>query len=162
MQFIGEKMNQNVNVGADQTNTVLHSKSVQMTSNLLHTDSGKCARVYKWVLTMDLSTTSNKKIYLCRLHNSDQIPIVQLYQIDNTLTYPVNAPPIPVCGNCQKETRDTDELVLCESGCNFWYHRQCVSLTEEAYKLLKAEIFAEWVCDHCLSTKSIPPVKMKS
>lgn len=34
-----------------------------------------------------------------------------------------NAPPVYTCGLCHKEINDNDEAILCESGCNFWFHR---------------------------------------
>lgn len=72
-----------------------------------------------------------------------------------------NAPPIYPCGVCHKEVHDNDQAILCESGCNFWFHRGCTGLTEAAYQFLTAEVYAEWVCDKCLSSKSIPLVKFK-
>lgn len=77
-----------------------------------------------------------------------------------------NAPPIYPCGICHKEVsqdmvHDNDQAVLCESGCNFWFHRSCTGLTEAAYQMLTQEVYAEWVCDKCLQTKNIPLVKMK-
>ena len=72
-----------------------------------------------------------------------------------------NAPPIYPCGICHKEVHDNDEAILCESGCNFWFHRICTGLSEGAYQMLRHEVYAEWVCDRCLSSKSIPLVKMK-
>lgn len=72
-----------------------------------------------------------------------------------------NAPPIYPCGICHKEVHDNDQAILCESGCNFWFHRVCTGLTEGAYFLLTAEVYAEWVCDRCLSVKDIPLVKVK-
>merc|ERR1712071_322333 len=33
-----------------------------------------------------------------------------------------------------------DQAMLCESGCNFWFHRICTGLTEAAYHLLTAEV----------------------
>ncbi|KAF4532934.1 hypothetical protein B566_EDAN015646 [Ephemera danica] len=72
-----------------------------------------------------------------------------------------NAPPIYPCGICHKEVHDNDQAILCESGCNFWFHRICTGLTEAAYTMLTAEVYAEWVCDKCLSAKSIPLVKFK-
>ncbi|XP_044765562.1 protein pygopus-like [Coccinella septempunctata] len=72
-----------------------------------------------------------------------------------------NAPPIYPCGVCHKEVHDNDQAILCESGCNFWFHRGCTGLTETAYSLLTAEVYAEWVCDKCLSSKTIPLVKFK-
>ncbi|XP_046399858.1 protein pygopus-like [Ischnura elegans] len=72
-----------------------------------------------------------------------------------------NAPPIYPCGICHKEVHDNDQALLCESGCNFWFHRVCTGLTEAAYQLLTAEVYAEWVCDKCLSSKNIPLVKFK-
>lgn len=38
-----------------------------------------------------------------------------------------NAPPIYPCGICHKEVHDNDQAILCESGCNFWFHRYEVS-----------------------------------
>lgn len=72
-----------------------------------------------------------------------------------------NAPPIYPCGICHKEVHDNDQAILCESGCNFWFHRICTGLTEPAFHMLTQEVYAEWVCDKCLSTKNIPLVKMK-
>lgn len=72
-----------------------------------------------------------------------------------------NAPPIYPCGICHKEVHDNDQAILCESGCNFWFHRVCTGITEAAYQLLTAEVYAEWVCDKCLQNKTIPLVKFK-
>ncbi|KAF7488129.1 Protein pygopus [Sarcoptes scabiei] len=73
-----------------------------------------------------------------------------------------NAPPIYPCGCCHKEIHDNDQAILCESGCNFWYHRICVGISERAFILLTQEVYAEWVCDNCLSNKNIPLIKFKS
>ena len=73
-----------------------------------------------------------------------------------------NAPPIYPCGKCHKEVHDNDQAILCESGCNFWFHRTCTGLTEIAFVMLTQECYAEWVCDSCLATKNVPLVKMKS
>ncbi|CAL1538826.1 unnamed protein product [Lymnaea stagnalis] len=72
-----------------------------------------------------------------------------------------SAPPIYPCGVCHKEVHENDQAVLCESGCNFWFHRICTGLTADAFSMLKAEIYAEWACDRCLNTKNIPLVKLK-
>ncbi|XP_022915513.1 protein pygopus-like [Onthophagus taurus] len=72
-----------------------------------------------------------------------------------------NAPPIYPCGICHKEVHDNDQAILCESGCNFWFHRGCTGLTETAFQFLTAEVYAEWVCDKCLASKNIPLVKFK-
>lgn len=72
-----------------------------------------------------------------------------------------NAPPIHPCGVCHKEVHDNDQAILCESGCNFWFHRYCSGLTEIAWKMITEEVFAEWVCDKCLNSKQIPLVKFK-
>jgi len=72
-----------------------------------------------------------------------------------------NAPPIYPCGVCHKEIHDSDQAILCESGCNFWFHRTCTGLTDLAYILLTKEVYAEWVCERCLSFRSIPLIKLK-
>ncbi|KAK7011284.1 protein pygopus [Biomphalaria glabrata] len=72
-----------------------------------------------------------------------------------------SAPPIYPCGVCHKEVHENDQAVLCESGCNFWFHRICTGLTPEAFSMLKTEVYAEWACDKCLSSKNIPLVKLK-
>lgn len=72
-----------------------------------------------------------------------------------------NAPPIYPCGICHKEVHDNDQAILCESGCNFWFHRGCTGLTDYAYHLLNEEIYAEWACEKCVQTKNIPLVKFK-
>jgi len=72
-----------------------------------------------------------------------------------------NAPPIYPCGICHKEVHDNDQAILCESGCNFWFHRVCTGLAEAAFHFLTQEIYAEWVCDRCFSQKEVPLVKFK-
>ncbi|ESO89625.1 hypothetical protein LOTGIDRAFT_59649, partial [Lottia gigantea] len=67
--------------------------------------------------------------------------------------------PIYPCGICHKEVHENDQGILCESGCNFWFHRTCTGLTEPAFKMLTQAIYAEWVCDKCWNTKNIPVVK---
>merc|ERR1711971_845547 len=72
-----------------------------------------------------------------------------------------NAPPIYPCGICHREVHDNDQAILCESGCNFWFHRVCTGLAEAAFHFLTQEIYAEWVCDRCFSQKEVPLVKFK-
>jgi len=66
------------------------------------------------------------------------------------------------CGVCNKEVVDSDEAILCEAGCEFWYHTKCAGMTDVAYLLLTKEDHAEWVCDKCIASKSVRLVKMKS
>lgn len=73
-----------------------------------------------------------------------------------------NAPPIYPCGVCHKEVHDNDQAILCESGCNFWYHRGCTGLSEYAYTFLNEEIYAEWACDKCMQSKNVPLIKWKT
>ena len=72
-----------------------------------------------------------------------------------------NAPPIYPCRICHKEVHENDQALLCESGCNFWFHRICTGIEENAFMMLTAEIFAEWVCDGCFQSKDVPLVKFK-
>ncbi len=72
-----------------------------------------------------------------------------------------NAPPIYPCGLCHKEVHDNDQAILCESGCNYWFHRMCSGLQETAFHFLTQEIYAEWVCDICFREKDVPLVKFK-
>ncbi|KAK2721488.1 hypothetical protein QYM36_003693 [Artemia franciscana] len=88
----------------------------------------------------------------------------KVYPVDQPMVFNPqnpNAPPIYPCGICHKEVHDNDQAILCESGCNFWFHRMCTGLTEAAFHLLTAEVYAEWVCDKCLHSKNIPQVKFK-
>ncbi|XP_018573097.1 protein pygopus [Anoplophora glabripennis] len=88
----------------------------------------------------------------------------KVYPVDQPMVFNSqnpNAPPIYPCGVCHKEVHDNDQAILCESGCNFWFHRGCTGLTEAAFQLLTAEVYAEWVCDKCLQSKNIPLVKFK-
>ena len=73
-----------------------------------------------------------------------------------------SAPPIYPCGICRKEVHENDQAILCESGCNFWFHRSCTGLAEVAFHYLTQEIYAEWVCDNCFNSKEVPLVKFKS
>ncbi|KAJ8684755.1 hypothetical protein QAD02_020548 [Eretmocerus hayati] len=72
-----------------------------------------------------------------------------------------NAPPISPCGVCHKEVHANDQAILCESGCNFWFHRRCTGLSETAYDLLMHEVCAEWTCDRCMSSRNVTLVKFK-
>lgn len=62
-----------------------------------------------------------------------------------------HAPPVYVCGICQKEVHDNDQAIMCESGCSFWHHRICTGLTQEAFALLNNEVYAEWACNNCFN-----------
>jgi len=72
-----------------------------------------------------------------------------------------STPPIYPCGICRKEVHENDQALMCESGCNFWYHRLCTGLTEAAFDFLTQEIYAEWGCDKCFRFKDVPLVKFK-
>ena len=50
--------------------------------------------------------------------------------------------------------------ILCESGCDKWYHRQCAGMSKNAYDLLTREDSAEWACDTCIKKNNIPMTKM--
>ena len=74
-----------------------------------------------------------------------------------------NAPPTYLCGACHREVQgDSDDAIVCESGCNYWFHRACINMSPEALLYLKKEVYAEWVCDNCMHTKRIAPIKFKS
>lgn len=60
-----------------------------------------------------------------------------------------------LCGFCDKEVRYDDDGILCEAGCDRWFHRQCVKLTKLAYQLLQKEMSAEWACDGCIATGKV-------
>lgn len=50
----------------------------------------------------------------------------KIYPVDTPMVFNPqnpNAPPIYPCGVCHKEVHDNDQGLLCESGCNFWFHR---------------------------------------
>lgn len=52
--------------------------------------------------------------------------MLQIYPPDQPMVFNPqnpNAPPIYPCGVCHKEVHDNDQAILCESGCNFWFHR---------------------------------------
>lgn len=74
-----------------------------------------------------------------------------------------HAPPIHPCGACRREAQaDCEEVIKCESGCNFFFHRGCVGLTSEAYAMLRQEPYVEWVCENCFHHRGVPPIKFKS
>jgi len=66
------------------------------------------------------------------------------------------------CGACNREIQgEIDEPIMCGSGCNLWFHRMCVGMSPEAYQFLKKEECAEWVCDNCIQSRQIAPVKFR-
>nr|XP_023018242.1 protein pygopus-like [Leptinotarsa decemlineata] len=111
---------------------------------------------------------NNNNFIMSPLNNmySKPMPVSagKVYPVDQSMIFNSqnpNAPPIYPCGICHKEVHDNDQAILCESGCNFWFHRGCTGLTEAAFQLLTQEVYAEWVCDKCLQSKNIPLVKFK-
>lgn len=66
------------------------------------------------------------------------------------------------CGGCGQDVQDHHEAIYCESGCERWYHRECTGMSRVAYNLLTGEDSAEWVCDKCITNKTIPTIKMVS
>ena len=72
-----------------------------------------------------------------------------------------NLKTVQVPQNSEPRLISSPQALLCESGCNFWYHRICTGLAETAFQLLTQEVYAEWVCDNCVSTKDIAVVKFK-
>ena len=97
-------------------------------------------------------------------HNPLSMSNEKLYPPGQSMVFnPQNplAPPVYPCGNCRKEVHDNDQAILCESGCNFWFHRPCTGLLEPAFHYLTQEVYAEWVCDTCIKTKDVPLVKFK-
>jgi hypothetical protein len=65
--------------------------------------------------------------------NSKPMPVSagKIYPHDQPMVFNPqnpNAPPIYPCGNCHKEVHDNDQAVLCESGCNFWFHRYLLKM----------------------------------
>ncbi|XP_074599027.1 uncharacterized protein LOC141853545 [Brevipalpus obovatus] len=72
-----------------------------------------------------------------------------------------NAPPIYACGGCRREIAENEAALLCESGCNFWYHKQCSGLSDDAYNMIKADFLVEWACDQCFSRGGVPLFKFK-
>ncbi|KAI6649944.1 Pygopus-like protein 1-like [Oopsacas minuta] len=119
-----------------------------------------------------LSSTQSKLLQINRKHSGQQLlrnfkhPIVSSsskfsfsdrYRSDIDLEncdYP--------CGICMKPVNDNDEAILCDSGCDIWYHCSCTGMNPEAYELLKGEDTACWACDLCVFKKGIPCLRVKS
>ncbi|GAV08431.1 hypothetical protein RvY_18120 [Ramazzottius varieornatus] len=72
-----------------------------------------------------------------------------------------NTPPVVFCGGCNKEVHESEPAVLCESGCNFWYHRLCSGLSDLAYPIIATDPYSEWCCDKCAQRGDIPVVKVR-
>ncbi|KAG1658738.1 Protein pygopus [Nymphon striatum] len=71
----------------------------------------------------------------------------KIYPSDQPMVFnPQNpsAPPIYPCGVCHKEVHENEHALICESGCNFWFHRVCIGMTEAAFYMIQNEIYAEW------------------
>ncbi|XP_043279272.1 uncharacterized protein [Venturia canescens] len=105
-------------------------------------------------LQRTIHTAPKQHVKCGKTYPGDQ-PVILNYQNPH-------APPIYPCGICHKEVSDNDQGIICESGCNFWFHRNCLGLSEAAFHLLTQEVYAEWACDNCVRTKNVPMVKYKS
>lgn len=58
-------------------------------------------------------------------------------------------------GNIKHKSKNIQNLIF------VFVFRGCTGLTEAAFQLLTAEVYAEWACDKCLASKNIPLVKFK-
>ena len=63
-----------------------------------------------------------------------------------------NSEPIYPCGKCQREVPFDDQAILCEVGCNFWYHLNCTKLSLFTYEQLCNIPNSIFVCDSCIKT----------
>ncbi|KAH6940556.1 hypothetical protein HPB50_000577 [Hyalomma asiaticum] len=66
-----------------------------------------------------------------------------------------NMPPLYPCGVCHMEVYDYEPAILCEAGCNFWFHRACTKLTDILFDVYTHEVFTQWLCDRCTSSKNV-------
>ena len=53
------------------------------------------------------------------------------------------------CKKCSKIVNSADEAVICEAGCQGWWHIRCVGITKEAYVVMKDTEQLEWKCRLC-------------
>ncbi|KAF6029877.1 hypothetical protein EB796_011814 [Bugula neritina] len=89
------------------------------------------------------------------------------YPGEESAPFPQGSHPPPLvplfsCGTCHKEITETDEALLCELGCNIWFHRQCTCMTEAAYQYISKEPAASWACDSCFDNKRVPMIYTRS
>lgn len=87
------------------------------------------------------------------MYSSDQ-PLIRNSQNQN-------APPVYNCGGCHNEIGENDQALLCEAGCNWWYHQLCTGMTDFAFSLVKDDVYVEWACDNCAAKGNLPLYKYK-
>ena len=59
---------------------------------------------------------------------------------------------IYVCGRCQNDLDDQQNLIGCEGPCNRWFHAECAELTDIDYQQLLDDPASKWICPECGST----------
>lgn len=73
-----------------------------------------------------------------------------------------NAPPIYPCRVCHAEVHENESSIQCDSGCAYFFHKQCTNLTDAAFKFLLDDAFVEWCCEFCEKERNIPLVKYRT
>ena len=63
-----------------------------------------------------------------------------------------NSASIYPCGKCQCEVHVEEQAIICQAGCDFWYHLNCTDLSQFAYEQLCNIPNSLFVCDSCLKT----------
>ena len=72
-----------------------------------------------------------------------------------TLSASTTVPPHPAVKSfllcpCGIPDSVNQDWILCEAGCEQWFHRECVNLSEKAWKSLSAETDKSYTCPACI------------
>ena len=51
--------------------------------------------------------------------------------------------------NCKKIVGDDQDGIQCDV-CNLWYHRECIKLSKEEYRIQKRNETSKWFCEKCI------------
>lgn len=68
------------------------------------------------------------------------------------------------CKVCMKLVLDTEEGIACESKCNRWFHRACVSISKADYAQFSKDLNKKWHCNRvdCVPSSEDPIIVLTS
>lgn len=54
------------------------------------------------------------------------------------------------CGVCKLEVMENDSALQCKGVCQYWFHCDCIGISDEEYSLLLSTSSSKWECSKCI------------
>jgi hypothetical protein len=73
----------------------------------------------------------------------------------------VNPGPVSICPICRSTVQQHHHAVSCDR-CNYWYHIQCVGISNSMYQEFAKMVSFHWYCKPCSNTAHIVELRKRS